>query len=333
MKLSNKLITDIFSSFETNDVVFFTDSNVYSFYKSWFSNVRTIVMQAGEENKNIDTALMAYEKLIQFGANRNTLLVCIGGGVVTDVGGFIASTYMRGIRFGFVSTTLLGMIDASIGGKNGFDFNGCKNIIGTFNNPEFVYWSTEFLNTLSQEEIHNGFGELLKYAIGFDSELFDFLNKQDVNEQNILNDQSILEKIINRCQKLKINIVNKDEKEKNGLRKKLNLGHTIGHMVESETNFKIKHGIGVALGIATICDYSAKEGYLDDEKNEKIQAFISKYKFSNKIDGINIKNIDKIYHDKKMKNTDTIDLVIVTDIGKCEIIESSLYKIQKFLLF
>ena len=233
-------IQEIFKELEETfkDIVYITDSNVYKYYSNYFNDNKTIVVKAGEKSKSIETINAIYSELLEMNANRNTIIIGAGGGIITDITGFVASTYMRGVKFGFISTSLLGMVDASIGGKNGINFNGYKNIIGTISQPLFIYWSIDFLDTLPQEEIENGFGEIVKYAIGFDNHLFDLLYSY-----NIINDKHKLLEVIKICQHIKQDIVYLDEKEHN-IRKKLNLGHTIAHAIEKFTNNSISHGNG-----------------------------------------------------------------------------------------
>ena len=151
-------IQEIFKELEETfkDIVYITDSNVYKYYSNYFNDDKTIIVKAGEKSKSIETISAIYSELLEMNANRNTVIIGVGGGIVTDITGFVASTYMRGVKFGFISTSLLGMVDASIGGKNGINFNGYKNIIGTISQPLFIYWSIDFLDTLPQKEIENG---------------------------------------------------------------------------------------------------------------------------------------------------------------------------------
>ncbi len=197
-----------------------------------------ILMPAGEQYKTLKTCEMVWHQLTEFGADRSTILVNLGGGVVTDLGGFAASTFMRGIRFVNIPTSLLGMVDAAIGGKTGVDFGGLKNMVGTFSQPEAVLINSNFLKTLPARQYRNGLAEVLKHAFISDSSI---LNLMDANE----------DELISRSVQVKLDIVKRDEFE-SGERKKLNFGHTIGHAIESyflETDKPVLHGEAIAAGM------------------------------------------------------------------------------------
>jgi len=316
--IKRESIPDIFKSIESSysNVLYITDAVVYTFYKDYFPIKKTIVIPAGEQFKDLDVINIILKEMIKKNASRKTFLVGIGGGVVTDMTGLVASLYMRGIKFGFVSTTLLGMVDAAIGGKNGVNLDGYKNIIGTFNQPEFIYWHEDFLDTLPKEEMHNGFGEILKYAIGFNKILFDVLYLDD--EDYIISNKALIKRIIEICQRIKQDIVYIDEKE-SGPRKKLNLGHTIAHAIEKETSNRIAHGHAVGLGLHFIAEYSLMNNYIDEAIYSKISEVLEKYGFK-KDNELIAKSLDHIIHDKKA-NGDMIDLVVLKGIGECNILK------------
>ncbi len=197
-----------------------------------------IEMPSGEQHKNLKTCEMVWYQLTEHGADRNTILLNLGGGVVTDLGGFVASTYMRGIRFVQIPTSLLGMVDAAIGGKTGVDFGGLKNMVGLFSRPEAVIVDSNFLKTLPANQYRNGLAEVLKHAFISNPEL---LTLMDGNQ----------DELISRSIQVKMDVVNRDEFE-SGERKKLNFGHTIGHAIEShllETETPVLHGEAIAVGM------------------------------------------------------------------------------------
>ena len=201
-------------------------------------NCAVIEMPAGEQYKNLKTCEMVWYQLTEHGADRNTILLNLGGGVVTDLGGFVASTYMRGIRFVQIPTSLLGMVDAAIGGKTGVDFGRLKNMIGSFSRPEAVLVDSNFLKTLPSKQYRNGLAEVLKHAFISDPELLAMMEENE-------------DELISRSIQVKMDVVNRDERE-SGERKKLNFGHTIGHAIEShllETERAVLHGEAVAAGI------------------------------------------------------------------------------------
>ena len=235
-----------------------TDENVAPFWlpetEYWLGceNAVEIVIKSGEKHKTLQTIQHIWKTLMRHHADRNALLINIGGGVITDLGGFAASTYKRGIKFINVPTTLLGMVDAAIGGKTGIDFGGAKNQIGTFAEPMAVITDPVYLETLDEREIRSGLAEMLKYGFIADPELL------HADAENYV-------PYIKRCGEIKREIVKKDPTEK-GLRKILNFGHTLGHAIESHcltTDYPLLHGEAVALGMAAALCISVKQCDLD----------------------------------------------------------------------
>ena len=245
---------------KTSKVFILTDENVAQFWlpevEYWLNckNAVEIVIKAGERHKNLQTVQRIWKTLMKHHADRNALLINLGGGVVTDMGGFAASTYKRGIKFVNVPTTLLAMVDAAIGGKTGIDFGGGKNQIGTFAEAEEVIIDPVFLETLPQREICSGLAEMLKYGFVADPNLL------NVNLENY-------QQYITRCGENKREIVMQDPTEK-GLRKVLNFGHTLGHAIESHcltTDYPLLHGESVALGMLGALWLSVKQLGLDEK--------------------------------------------------------------------
>jgi 3-dehydroquinate synthase len=294
-----------------DDLIIITDSNVYEKY-FYYSFEKIITFNAGEDNKNIGTVMNIYDKLLEYRANKNTLLVGVGGGITTDITGYIATTFMRGLKFGFVSTTLLGMVDAAIGGKNGVNFNNYKNIVGTINEPEFIYVSNFFLDTLPDREFHAAFGEILKYAIGFDESLFEGLEKDTISGQEM----------IKTCAHIKENVVYEDLDETKQIRKKLNLGHTIAHASEKTTH-KYVHGECVWIGLYIMNWISYFNSFISKEQFHRINNLLNKYKVVNintdELITLLRDSIDAIKHDKKFVNQSYIDVVLINGIGSCTI--------------
>ena len=244
---------------EASKVFILTDENVAPF---WLPEVAhwlhcyaliDIVVKAGEQHKNFQTVQKIWKTLMKHHADRNALLINLGGGVITDLGGFAASTYKRGIKFINIPTTLLAMVDAAIGGKTGIDFGGGKNQIGTFAEAEEVIIDPVFLETLPQRELLSGISEMLKYGFIADANLL------NVNLENY-------QQYISRCGEIKREIVTYDPTE-NGLRKILNFGHTLGHAIESHcltTDYPLLHGEAVALGMLGALWLSMKQLGLDE---------------------------------------------------------------------
>jgi 3-dehydroquinate synthase len=249
-------------------IVAVTDPNVEAIYgdtiRAHASEV--IVIPTGEENKTFSTVEAIHRRLIEIGADRSTYIVGFGGGIVTDVTGFAASTYLRGVEFGFVATSLLAQIDASVGGKNGVNVGGYKNMAGVFNQPDFVLCDTGVLRSLPPREFRAGLAEMIKAGIIADPELFEILENHSPEE--LLADSVLLTRTITAAIKVKANIVEADEREK-GERRKLNLGHTVAHAVEKLTRL-YNHGEAVGVGLVAIADVSVKLGELAPEIRDRI---------------------------------------------------------------
>ena len=263
-----------------------------------------IEMQAGELNKTLKTCEMVWYQLTDHGADRNTILLNLGGGVVTDVGGFVASTFMRGIRFVQIPTSLLGMVDAAIGGKTGVDFGGLKNMIGLFSRPEAVIVDSNFLKTLPANHFRNGLAEVLKYAFISDPEL---LTSMEGNQ-----DELILRSI-----QVKTDVVNRDEFE-SGERKKLNFGHTIGHAIEShllESERAILHGEAVAAGIVMESFLSNRISGLAKEEVTSIVEVVDSVFSRIELTNDDWKVIKKLMFFDKKNSNGSVRFVLLKSIG------------------
>jgi 3-dehydroquinate synthase len=270
------------------------------------------IMPSGEKNKSVEQYYNILSHLSDNNYGRDSLISAIGGGVTGDIAGFAASTYMRGIQLVHVPTTLLAMVDSSIGGKTGINFNDRKNIVGTFYQPEFVLVDYSFLNTLPESELLSGAGEILKYAYLADKHFYSLVS-DSLNNIIELNEDT-LEKIIPVCIDIKANIVTVDEKE-SGIRKVLNLGHTFAHAYESYFNFKIKHGNAVAAGIISSLYLSYLKGIINKTALDYFLKLPLKLniQFPGEIDIEAITN--RMYSDKKNKDG-RIRFVLVKDIGE-----------------
>ncbi|MFZ1305194.1 MAG: 3-dehydroquinate synthase family protein, partial [Ferruginibacter sp.] len=210
--------------------VIITDENLYNLHAEKLAGYRVIKIAAGEEYKNQFTVDSIIEELLLMGANKNTFLIGLGGGVVTDITGYVAAVYMRGIKFGFVPTSILAMVDAAIGGKNGIDVGVYKNMIGTIRQPEFIFYDYSFLKTLPVKEWVNGFAEVIKHACIKDALLFKVLEKYTLHQYQA--DSTLIADLIEKNVAIKTGVVMADEFE-TGDRKLLNFGHTIGHAIEN----------------------------------------------------------------------------------------------------
>jgi len=229
-----------------------------------------ISFPAGERSKTMDGMLDVVEQLSKLGADRATGLIALGGGVVGDLTGFVASIYMRGIPCVQIPTTLLAQVDSSIGGKTGVDLPAGKNLLGTFHQPKAVFIDLAFLETLSPREFGNGLAEIVKCGVIDDTELLDSLEREI---GTLRGDRRILERVIARVCRIKKGIVEIDETEK-GLRRILNFGHTVGHAVEAESGYALSHGEAVAIGMTAAALLSEKMKYLPAEDRERITSLI-----------------------------------------------------------
>jgi 3-dehydroquinate synthase len=248
-----------------DQAVLVTDRRVYSLYKSLFGQWNTVVLDRGEKTKTLATVERLQRTLLRTGCDRSSILVGLGGGVISDITGFTASTFMRGIRFGFVPTTLLAQADAAIGGKNGVNLDRYKNIIGLVRQPEFVIADPQFLATLPTSEIRNGLSEVVKSAAIADERLFrDLENSAD---RALAKDIDVLGRLIAAAARIKVRLVACDENEQ-GPRAKLNFGHTLGHAVERATG--LSHGAAISIGMAAAARLSTRWGLLAERDNKRL---------------------------------------------------------------
>lgn len=298
---------------DSSNVFLIVDSNIYAFYSKKFHEFENIlVVESVEDSKSLAYLYTLIDKLILLGCNRSSFIVGVGGGVICDIAGFIASIYMRGLRFGFVPTTLLSITDASIGGKNGVNFKGIKNIIGTINEPEFLLIDFSFLKTLSDFELSNGYSEIIKHACISSNKLFSLLEQVEL-DYNTNSFKEILKESI----KVKLNIISNDLNENNS-RKLLNFGHTFGHAIEAK--YKMSHGEAISLGIVLAINLSSKFGYLDDNSTiVRITNLLSKFSLPIDINKYNKKSL--MYYvtkDKKSKGK-YVDFIVLNNIGSAEV--------------
>jgi 3-dehydroquinate synthase len=294
-------------------VAIITDDNVMSLYGDRFPKFSVFTVPPGENSKKLEVVEHLAERLLETGVDRTGFVLAIGGGVVCDLAGFLASIYMRGISCGYVSTSLLSQVDASTGGKNGVNLGGTKNILGIIRQPEFVICDTTMLLTLSDEEFLSGLAELIKTAVIGDRELFDLIDK---NHREILNrDTDLLSNLVTRCVKFKALVVSEDERE-NGLRRILNFGHTFGHAVEMQMS--VKHGFAVASGMEIATEFSYEKGFLGSSEKERIISLLHRFGLLNKHNIPDEKLEQLILHDKKKTGSD-INFVFAEGIGKATV--------------
>lgn len=305
-------------------VIVITDANIDRLYHNLISQYEHIIIGHGEGNKNLVTVQNIYTQLMNMGADRSTLLVGIGGGIVTDITGFVATTYMRGMDFGFVATTLLAQVDASVGGKNGVNILNYKNMVGTFAQPRFVITDVEFLRTLPQRELRAGMGEVVKMAIIGDSELFDFI-ESNISD-NCYTNTDVMQRIVLDSIRLKADIVDRDEYER-GVRRVLNLGHTIAHAIEKCTH-KLNHGEAVAVGLSKISHVSNSLEILNNEDMQRIDHLLVKIGFSLDMPVAMSDILREIRYDKK-KSNNLLRIVLPESIGSCRIVEMPFEEVER----
>ena len=308
---------------QKDKTIFITDENLNASHGEKFSGWKTIVIKAGEQFKNQKTVDSIIDQLINLNADRQTFIVGIGGGVVTDITGFVASIYMRGVKFAFVPTSILAMVDASIGGKNGVDVGVYKNIVGVINHPEFLLYDFSFLETLPDEEWVNGFAEIIKHACIKDREMFHFLEEHSLMkfQASISDIASIIKKNVD----IKYSVVSQDEKE-TGERKLLNFGHTIGHAIENAGN--LPHGHAVSIGMVAACRISEEINNFSKDETKRVTDLLVKYELPVAFTSDRQKTWDILQHDKK-KSGSNMSFVVLDKIGAASIKSIPLDQLHK----
>ena len=288
-----------------------TDETVYNIYSDRLKNIMAGLnyfiykFPAGEKSKSMESYISINKFLLENNFNRGDIIIAFGGGVVGDISGFVAATYLRGIDFISVPTTLLSMIDSSVGGKNGINFMNLKNQIGAFYFPKYVHIDYSFLESLDERNINNGLAEIFKYSVLRDREFFDYLKSADKLDY---------EKIIYKSLNIKLDFVRDDERDK-GKRQKLNLGHTIGHGIESLSNYKLNHGESIGIGTIYMARAAYKMGLAEEDfykelifafKNHNLPTF---YEFETE------EILEILKHDKKI-NKNLINIILPIKIGQ-----------------
>jgi 3-dehydroquinate synthase len=295
-----------------------TDENVAKFHlekmKSIF-DAKVVTIPAGEEYKNLNTISTLWKAFLETGLDRKSTVIAVGGGVVTDMTGFAASTYMRGINWIALPTTLLSMVDASLGGKTGFDLPEGKNLIGAFYPPKMVLADPQFLTTLPEAELISGMAEVVKHGIISDPELFDLCG------QGLDWVKSNLEELVKHGMAVKIKVIEEDPYEK-GFRAALNLGHTVGHAVELVSRFNLRHGEAVAIGMVVEAQYAQKIGLTKQSVVEKIQRTLTALGLPTQIPaGMPREEIIKAMRVDKKKSAKAIRFALPVEIGRVELVE------------
>ena len=307
-------------------VVVVTDHHLAKLHADTFARFPQVLrIDAGEAAKNFQQLEQAIAQLIQFEANRQTIIVGVGGGAVTDFTGLLASLFMRGVEYGFVPTTILGAVDASIGGKNGINFGKFKNYVGTINQPAFVGIDPGFFATLPDCEFINGFAEVIKYACIYDQSFFEFLESKDLSD--FQTNSELLVMVLQKCISMKAAVVQQDAFEKHE-RKKLNFGHTIGHAIELSTG--LPHGFSIAIGMKYAAQLSTHLGLLGLYDRDRIQQLIEKYHLPIS-PTISLEDFWPMLLRDKKKAAENIDFILLESIGSAKIQQMPIAELWKQL--
>ena len=327
--LLSTLGTEAASVSRASRVCIVSDSNVWPLYgeaaqeslqNAGFQSV-SYVFPAGEASKNGETYLSLLNCLAENHLTRSDLLVALGGGVVGDLAGFAAATYLRGIEFIQVPTTLLAAVDSSVGGKTAIDLPAGKNLAGAFCQPSLVLCDIDTLHTLPEDIFRDGCAEIIKYAILFSQELFTLLVQTGLDFPR--------EEVVGQCVELKRDVVAEDEFDR-GRRMLLNLGHTFGHGVEAQSGFAVSHGKAVAIGTAIMARASASRGHLSSADAEQILSLLNLFGLPTSTDYTAEQLVQSALSDKK-RSADTVNLIVPYTIGDCRALPTPVSDLQSFL--
>ncbi|MCQ2958594.1 MAG: 3-dehydroquinate synthase [Bacteroidales bacterium] len=293
-------------------IAIITDPVIHSLYGKQFPKADLILeIPQGEENKSMQSLDAIFEKLIENEFDRTSFILGIGGGIVCDMSGFIATIFMRGIEFGFVSTTLLSQVDASVGGKNGVNFRGIKNIIGTFSLPKFVICELSILKSLPKTELLSGMGEVVKYGAIYSEEFFKYIENHisDIKNYSL----EVFESLVYESVRIKAEVVNNDARE-SGMRRIFNFGHTFGHAIEKLTH--MPHGCAVSVGMVYAAKLSVLKGKMSQSDCDRLIALLNKMEMpvSCEVDPAELLHVMR--SDKKREG-ESVHFVYLDAIGSC----------------
>jgi 3-dehydroquinate synthase len=308
---------------DKNQAVVITDEHIFSAQRATFSGWNTIVIKAGEQYKVQETVDNIIGQLIEFGADRKTWLIGVGGGVITDLTGYVAAIYMRGLSFGFVPSSILAMVDASIGGKNGIDVGVYKNMVGTIRQPAFLLYDHSLLKSLPKEEWVNGFAEIIKNAAIKDAALFRELERNKLTFYQ--KDKAALAKLIRRNVGIKSAVVEKDEFE-HGERRLLNFGHTLGHAVEKM--YALSHGQAVSIGMVAACMIS--EEFTSFNDTDRMIGTLKKYGLPTQAT-FDPKEVMNVLRMDKKRVKDSMNYILLNKIGQGVVKVIPIVQLEKLL--
>lgn len=303
--------------------VIVTDENIFAKHEKKFKSWKTIVIKAGEQFKIQETVDNIIQQLIDAGADRKTTLIGVGGGVITDIAGYVAGVFMRGIKCGFVPTSILAMVDAAIGGKNGIDVGLYKNMVGLIRQPAFLLYDFSLLKSLPKEEWVNGFAEVIKHACIKDASMFTLL--EDNKLSFFQKDFTALAKLIQRNALIKTKVVMTDEFEKDE-RKLLNFGHTLGHAIENL--YHIPHGHAVSIGMGVACKFS--ETITGFKGTDRVVNVLKQYGLPPHFDFDKAETFRILKSDKK-KDNESINYILLNKIGRANIVSLPFTEIETLI--
>lgn len=324
--LINRVSKEIIKVYKGKKIFIITDDNVNKYYGGKISEelkhndfeVKLLSLKPGEETKNFNTLPMIYNELLDFNLTRSDLIIALGGGVIGDLAGFVASTYLRGVDFIQIPTSLLAQVDSSVGGKVAVDLERGKNLVGSFYHPKCVLIDPEVLNTLDNRFFIDGMAEVIKYGCIKDKQFFDHIEKME-NKKQLINS---MELIIHKCCDIKRQVVENDEKDK-GERMLLNFGHTLGHAIEQYYNYtKYSHGEGVAIGMYAISKISEEKGLTKKGTSQRIKDILVKYNLPYELD-INIEEILEAINLDKKKLGNNLNVIILNEIGSSKVYKTT----------
>jgi 3-dehydroquinate synthase len=310
---------------DRNSTVLVTDGNVFEAHTSKFDGWKTIVMKAGEAHKIQSTVDNVINQLIELGADRKSTLVGVGGGVVTDMVGYIAAVYMRGIACGFIPATILAMVDASIGGKNGIDVGVYKNMVGIIRQPSFLLYDVSLLESLPLKEWENGFAEVIKHAAIKDAAMFDELEQYAIPYYQ--DNKEALQQLIERNCLIKTKVVQEDEFEKAD-RKLLNFGHTLGHAIENK--YQLMHGHAVSIGMIGAAKISEEINNFSSSEKQRLTKLIEQYGLSASFEFDKAEAFETLKKDKK-KAQDVMQYVVLNKIGDAKVMNIPLVQLEELI--